>query len=144
MTPCIKPTWSEKSNWAHLEKYTQTYQKWLFFVAYRLKLMKTGEGYSKCHRTQSISRYGQPTHWRGTNLHNTSSQVRKNRLKHEETSHSVSVPLLLSGPQSFLQSWHTVTHGLLIIPLREELARWGFTPVPGWLSVALRPQPPQN
>lgn len=35
------------------EKYTKTYR----FVAYRLKLMKTVEGCSKCHRALSIRGY---------------------------------------------------------------------------------------
>lgn len=101
-----------------------------FFVAYRLKLMKTRQESSNCHRAQSISRYEEATHWRravcvcflfrGGRRGVTSSKT----LSPWKTSHCLS-SLSLFSPVLSTKLSHT--RARWVIP-----SLWGFTPVPGW------------
>ena len=99
-----------------------------FFVAYLLKLMKTRQGSSNCHRAQSISRYEGATHWRRAVcvffLSGGRRGVTSTTLSPWKTSHCLSSLSLFSSPE---HKAVTHTRARWVIP-----SLWGFTPVPGW------------
>lgn len=107
---------------------------------------KKGQGYSKFPRTQSISRCGEATHWRGTDLHFLSAaptvylkkrrkKKKTNRLTQQKTSQFPSSvhTCLLGSTVFFLSVQKRCTHE--DIPMPEELAV-RFHSGPGMMSLS--------